>query len=240
MTPVEGNPPLVLVIEDEPQMLRFLRPALEGHGYRMIEATTGRDGITQASTRSPDVVLLDLGLPDVDGLEVTGRIREWSRVPIVVISARGREEDKVAALDAGADDYVTKPFGVRELLARLRVALRHTTQVDGAESSRLEFGPLAIDLEKRRVTRDGETIHLTPIEYRLLVELARNPGKVLTHSHLLRQVWGPGYVQQSHYLRVYMAQLRHKIEKDPARPALLVTETGVGYRLRPLPPSEGS
>ena len=230
MTPDHDHPPLVLVIEDEPQMLRFLRPALEGHGYRMIEATTGRDGITQASTRSPDVVLLDLGLPDLDGLEVTGRIREWSRVPIVVISARGREDDKVAALDAGADDYVTKPFGVRELLARLRVALRHTTQVDGAESSRLEFGPLAIDLEKRRVTRDGETIHLTPIEYRLLAELARHPGKVLTHSHLLRQVWGPGYVQQSHYLRVYMAQLRRKLEADPARPRHLVTEAGVGYR----------
>jgi len=225
------NPPLVLVIEDEPQMLRFLRPALEGHGYRMIEATTGRDGITQASTRSPDLVLLDLGLPDLDGLEVTGRIREWSRVPIVVISARGREDDKVAALDAGADDYVTKPFGVRELLARLRVALRHAAQVDGAESSRLEFGPLAIDLEKRRVTRDGETIHLTPIEYRLLVELAHHPGKVLTHSHLLRQVWGPGYAQQSHYLRVYMAQLRRKLEADPARPRFLVTEAGVGYRL---------
>jgi two-component system KDP operon response regulator KdpE len=230
MTPDRDLPPLVLVIEDEPQMLRFLRPALEGHGYRMIEATTGRDGITQASTRSPDLVLLDLGLPDLDGLEVTGRIREWSRVPIVVISARGREDDKVAALDAGADDYVTKPFGVRELLARLRVALRHTAQADGAESSRLEFGPLAIDLEKRRVTRDGETIHLTPIEYRLLVELARHPGKVLTHSHLLRQVWGPGYVQQSHYLRVYMAQLRRKLEADPARPRYLLTEAGVGYR----------
>ena len=228
---VDANPPLVLVIEDEPQMLRFLRPALEGHGYRMLEATTGRDGLTQASTRSPDLVLLDLGLPDVDGLEVTGRIREWSRVPIVVISARGREDDKVAALDAGADDYVTKPFGVRELLARLRAALRHAARPAGAESPRLELGPLEIDLEKRRVTRDGEVVHLTPIEFRLLAELARNAGKVLTHSHLLRQVWGPGYAQQSHYLRVYMAQLRRKLEAEPGRPRFLVTEAGVGYRL---------
>ena len=226
-----ADQPLVLVIEDEPQMLRFLKPALEGHGYRMIEATTGRDGLTQASTRSPDLVLLDLGLPDVDGLEVTGRIREWSRVPIVVISARGREDDKVAALDAGADDYVTKPFGVRELLARLRVALRHAARPGGEDSPRLELGPLVIDLEKRRVMREGEVVHLTPIEYRLLAELARNAGKVLTHSHLLRQVWGPGYAQQSHYLRVYMAQLRRKLEADPARPRYLVTEAGVGYRL---------
>jgi two-component system, OmpR family, KDP operon response regulator KdpE len=225
-----ADKPLVLVIEDEPQMLRFLRPALQGNGYRIVEATSGKDGLAQASTRSPDVVLLDLGLPDLDGLEVTHRLREWSHVPIVVISARGREDDKVAALDAGADDYVTKPFGVRELLARLRVALRHVSRAGGAESARLAIGALDIDLEKRRVTRDGETVHLTPIEYRLLTELARNAGKVLTHSHLLRQVWGPGYAQQSHYLRVYMAQLRRKLESDPARPRYLLTEPGVGYR----------
>ena len=223
--------PLVLVIEDEPQMLRFLRPALEGHGYRMIEASTGRDGLTQAATRSPDVVLLDLGLPDQDGLEVTARLREWSQTPIVVISARGREEDKVAALDAGADDYVTKPFGVPELLARLRVALRHAARGDSGESPRLAFGPIELDLEKRRVTRAGEAVHLTPIEYRLLAELARHPGKVLTHSHLLKQVWGPASAQQSHYLRVYMAQLRRKLEEDPAQPRILLTELGVGYRL---------
>ena len=230
MTEPDANQPLVLVIEDEPQMLRFLRPALQGHGYRMVEASTGRDGLTQASTRSPDVVLLDLGLPDIDGLEVTRRLREWTQVPIIVISARGREDDKVAALDVGADDYVTKPFGVRELLARLRVALRHTARSGGTDSARMALGPLDIDFEKRRVSRDGTLVHLTPIEYRLLTELARNAGKVLTHSHLLRQVWGPGYAQQSHYLRVYMAQLRRKLEADPARPRFLVTEAGVGYR----------
>jgi two-component system KDP operon response regulator KdpE len=224
--------PLVLVIEDEPQMLRFLRPALEGHGYRMIEARSGRDGLTEAATRAPDVVLLDLGLPDMDGLAVTARLREWSRTPIVVISARGREEDKVAALDAGADDYVTKPFGVPELLARLRVALRHSARADGVEAPRFAVEDVEIDLEKRRVSRAGEPVHLTPIEYRLLTELARHPGKVLTHSHLLKQVWGPASTQQSHYLRVYMAQLRRKLEQDPARPRILLTELGVGYRLR--------
>ena len=231
MSEPTGDAPLVLVIEDEPQMLRFLRPALEGHGYRMIEASTGRDGLTQAATRSPDVVLLDLGLPDQDGLTVTARLREWSQTPIVVISARGREEDKVAALDAGADDYVTKPFSVPELLARLRVALRHGARSDGAESPRLVIGDVEVDLEKRRVTRAGEPVHLTPIEYRLLAELARHPGKVLTHSHLLKQVWGPASAQQSHYLRVYMAQLRRKLEEDPAQPRILLTELGVGYRL---------
>ena len=232
MSADEAVVPLVLVIEDEPQMLRFLRPALEGHGYRMIEARTGRDGLTEAATRAPDVVLLDLGLPDLDGLTVTARLREWSRTPIVVISARGREEDKVAALDAGADDYVTKPFGVPELLARLRVALRHAARADGAESPRVVIGDVEIDFEKRRVTRAGEAVHLTPIEYRLLAELAHHPGKVLTHSHLLKQVWGPASAQQSHYLRVYMAQLRRKLEEDPARPRILLTELGVGYRLR--------
>jgi len=223
--------PLVLVIEDEPQMLRFLRPALQGNGFRMIEAATGEAGITEAATRSPDVVLLDLGLPDIDGLVVTTRLREWSQVPIVVISARGQEDDKVAALDAGADDYVTKPFGVRELLARLRVALRRTARIGAGGDSKLSIGDIEIDLEKRLVRKKGEPVHLTPIEYRLLAELARNPGKVLTHSHLLRQAWGPGYTQQSHYLRVYMTQLRRKLEDDPARPKFFVTEAGVGYRL---------
>jgi len=212
-------------------MRRFLRPALTGNGYRIEEAATGEDGIRQAAMRSPDLVLLDLGLPDVDGLEVTRRLREWSQVPILVISARGREDDKVAALDAGADDYVTKPFGVLELLARLRVALRRTARTQDGEASKVAIGPLEIDFEKRRVQVGGAEVHLTPIEYRLLGELARNAGRVLTHSHLLRQVWGPGYAQQSHYLRVYMAQLRRKIEPDPARPRLLLTEPGVGYRL---------
>ncbi len=223
--------PLVLVIEDEPQMVRFLRPALQGHGFRLVEATSGEDGIRQAATRAPDLVLLDLGLPDMDGIEVTRRVREWSQVPILVISARGREDDKVAALDAGADDYVTKPFSMPELLARVRVALRHASRLGSGGSCNLTIGALEIDLEKRRVAVAGETVHLTPIEYRLLTELARNAGKVLTHSHLLRQVWGPGYAQQSHYLRVYMAQLRRKLEADPARPRYLLTEPGVGYRL---------
>ncbi len=223
--------PLVLVIEDEPQMLRFLRPALQGHGFRVVDATSGEDGVRQAATRAPDLVLLDLGLPDMDGLEVTRRLREWSRVPILVISARGREDDKVAALDAGADDYVTKPFSMRELLARLRVALRHASRPDGGGPPRLRVGELEIDFEKRRVAVGGKPIHLTRIEYRLLAELAQNAGKVLTHSHLLRNVWGPGYAQQSQYLRVYMVQLRRKIESDPARPKYLLTETGVGYRL---------
>jgi len=226
-----AHDPLVLVIEDEPQMLRFLRPALQGNGYRVHEATTGEDGIRQASMRAPDVVLLDLGLPDIDGLDVTRRLREWSRVPIVVISARGREDDKVAALDAGADDYVTKPFGVRELLARLRVALRHAARAGGAAAPQLTLGPLELDLERRRVTVDGAAVHLTPNEYKLLAELAKHAGKVLTHSHLLREVWGPGYTRQSHYLRVYVTQLRHKLEVDPARPRLILTEPGVGYRL---------
>jgi two-component system, OmpR family, KDP operon response regulator KdpE len=226
--------PLVLVIEDEPQMLRFLRPALQGQGFRICEAMTGQDGIHQASARTPDLVLLDLGLPDIEGFEVTRRLREWSQVPIIVISARGREDDKVAALDAGADDYVTKPFGVQELLARLRAALRRASRIGGGDTSRLSIGELEVDLEKRRVLVSGNVVHLTPIEYRLLAELARNAGKVLTHSHLLRKVWGPGYAQQSHYLRVYMTQLRRKIEADPARPKLLLTEPGVGYRLSEL------
>ena len=226
----EAHLPLVLVVDDETPIRRFLKAALDGNGYRVLEAESARDALREAATRSPDLVLLDLGLPDMDGVEVTRRLREWSGVPIVVVSARGQERDKIAALDAGADDYVTKPFGVRELLARLRVALRHATRAGGAESARFTFGPLDIDLEKRRVTRSGEVVHLTPIEYRLLTELARNAGKVLTHSHLLRQVWGPGYAQQSHYLRVYMAQLRRKLEADPARPRMLLTEAGVGYR----------
>jgi two-component system KDP operon response regulator KdpE len=226
-------PALVLVIEDEAQILRFLRAALTGHGYRLVEATTGEEGLRQAATRSPDVVLLDLGLPDIDGLEVTRRLREWSTVPIVVLSARGQERDKVHALDLGADDYVTKPFAIGELMARLRVALRRGASPGGnAEQGVIEIGGLTIDLTRRRVLRDGTEAHLTPLEYKLLVALARHPGRVLTHETLLRQVWGPGYTHQKHYLRVYMAQLRHKLERDPARPRYLLNEPGVGYRLR--------
>ena len=226
-------PPLVLVIEDEAQILRFLRAALTSHGYRFVEATTGEEGLRQAATRSPDVIVLDLGLPDIDGLEVTRKLREWSAVPIVVLSARGQERDKVAALDLGADDYVTKPFAIGELMARLRVALRRGTNPGGdGEQGVLQIGGLSIDLARRKILRDGAEVRLTPIEYKLLVALGRYPGRVLTHETLLRQVWGPGYTHQKHYLRVYMAQLRHKLERDPARPRYLLNEPGVGYRLR--------
>jgi len=224
----------VLVIEDEPQMRRFLRPALEGQGYRVVEAATAREGMALASSHNPDLVILDLGLPDGDGIEVTQRLREWSAAPIVVVSARGQEADKVAALDAGADDYLTKPFGTGELFARLRVANRHSAAVraEGAEPV-FEAGGLKIDVAARQVYRDGQEVHLTALEYKLLATLVRHAGRVVTHRQLLKEVWGPASVNETQYLRVYMAQLRHKIEKDPARPALLVTETGVGYRLRP-------
>ncbi len=227
------HPALVLVVEDEAQILRFLRAALTSHGYRYAEATNGAEGLRQAATRSPDVIVLDLGLPDRDGLEVTRRLREWTRTPIIVLSARGQERDKIEALDAGADDYVTKPFGIGELLARLRVALRHRSGLDsGGEVVVVEIGDLVIDPGRRRITRAGTEVRLTPIEYRLLTVLAGHPGKVLTHEQLLRRVWGPGCAEQKHYLRVYMAQLRHKLETDPARPRYLLTEPGVGYRLR--------
>ncbi len=231
--PNASNPALVLVIEDEAQILKFLRAALTSHGYRYVEALTGEEGLRQAATRAPDVILLDLGLPDLDGLEVARRLREWSAVPIVVLSARGQEREKIAALDAGADDYVTKPFGVGELMARLRVALRHAGARGRSNvETVLEVGDLKLDRERRLVFRKGTEVHLTPIEYKLLAALAEYPGRVVTHEQLLRQVWGPGYSQQSHYLRVYMGQLRHKLEREPARPKYLVTEPGVGYRLR--------
>ena len=229
----DGPRPVVLVIEDEAPIRKFLRTGLESHGFQLVEAVTGKEGLAQAATRAPEVVLLDLGLPDIDGLEVVKRLREWSNTPVLVLSARGQERDKVQALDAGADDYVTKPFSMGELLARMRVALRHRARVrTGEESSVVELDGLRIDLERRQVTVSGQAVHLTPIEYRLLAMLARHAGKVLTHDLLLREVWGPGYTQQSHYLRVYMAQLRHKLEADPARPRLLITEPGVGYRLK--------
>jgi two-component system, OmpR family, KDP operon response regulator KdpE len=226
-----GPRPRVLVIDDEPPVHKFLRAGLEAQGYAVEGATNGGEGITHASMHPPDVVLLDLGLPDVDGFEVVRRLREWSATPIIILSARGQDGDKVRALDAGADDYVTKPFSMPELLARMRVALRNRARVDGAGDASFEAGPLRIDLGKRRVTVEGREVRLTPLEYRLLTTLARHPGRVLTHDMLLREVWGPGHVQQHHYLRVYMAQLRHKIEKDPARPRLLLTEPGVGYRM---------
>ncbi|HXU02531.1 MAG TPA: response regulator [Polyangia bacterium] len=224
--------PLVLVVEDEPQMRRFLRASLTSHGYQLCEAATAAEATALATSRNPEMVLLDLGLPDEDGVDLTRRLREWSRVPIIVISARGREADKVAVLDAGADDYLTKPFGVGELLARMRVALRHAQEAAGAPMPIIEIGPLRIDFARREVKMNDVEVHLTPIEYRLLAFLAQNAGRVLTHSQILKEVWGPGHTDETHYLRVYMAQLRRKIEVEPARPRLLQTEPGVGYRMR--------
>lgn len=223
----------ILIVEDETQMRRFLRTALEVHGFRILEAGTAREALAHVTAHNPDVMLLDLGLPDGDGIEITRRVREWSRMPVIVLSARGREEDKVAALDAGADDYLTKPFSVGELLARVRVALRHASHpVGGAAEPVVTTGELTVDLVHRRVLVAGDEVHLTPLEYRILVALAHHVGKVLTHRQLLQEVWGVSYIAHTHYLRVYMAQLRHKIERDPARPRLLITEAGVGYRLK--------
>ncbi len=225
--------PTVLLIEDDPQIRRFLRATLPAHGYRLIEAETGDRGLVEAATRTPEVVLLDLGLPDLDGLEVTRRLREWSAVPIVVLSARGLEQDKVAALDAGADDYLTKPFGVEELLARLRVALRHAARaVAGPTEAVFVSGELEVDLGGHRVRVRGKEVHLTPTEFKLLAVLVRHAGKVVTQRQLLVEVWGPGSAGNAHYLRVQMHGLRHKLEETPARPRYLVTEPGVGYRLR--------
>jgi two-component system KDP operon response regulator KdpE len=224
---------VVLVVEDEPQVMRFLRATLPAQGYRLVEATTGQQGLLEAASRTPDLVLLDLGLPDLDGVEVTRRLREWSKVPIIVLSARGQESDKIQALDAGADDYLTKPFGVGELLARMRVALRNAARLlSGNAPSVFEVGELRVDLGARRVSVAGRDVRLTRTEYNLLALLVKHAGKVLTHRQLLREVWGPGAANESHYLRVYMGQLRHKLEADPARPRYLETETGVGYRLR--------
>ena len=231
-TPARDRGRLVLVVDDEPQVLRFLRASLGAHGYRLVEATTGEQALVEAATRAPELVLLDLGLPDLDGVEVARRLREWSRVPIVVLSARGQENDKILALDAGADDYLTKPFGTGELLARMRVALRHADRVAaGLGDSAVETGDLRVDLAARRVLVKGVEVRLTRTEFNLLAALAKHAGKVLTHRQLLQEVWGPGATGQSHYLRVYMGQLRHKIEEDAARPRYLLTETGVGYRL---------
>lgn len=222
---------MILLIEDEPAMRRFLRAALATQPFRLIEAGTVREGLAQAAGRNPDVILLDLGLPDGDGLDVTRQLREWTRTPIIVLSARGQEPDKIAALDAGADDYLTKPFSVGELLARVRVALRHQA-LGGEVPATFEAGALQVDLSRRVVRVAGEEVHLTPTEYKLLSVLVRHAGKVLTHRQLLLEVMGSRNAAQTQALRVYVTQLRHKIEADPARPRLLVTEPGVGYRLR--------
>lgn len=224
--------PVVLLVEDEPEMRRFLRAALEGRGYRLHEAATLSEAMLLATSHQPDLVLLDLGLPDGEGLGFLAQLRGWSRVPVIVISARGREDDKVKALDGGADDYLTKPFGTGELLARMRVALRHREAARGPEQPAVQrFGALEIDTHKRLVRRGDVEIHLTPIEYKLLTLLARHAGRVLTHRQILKEVWGPQLATQNHYVRVHMAELRKKIEVDPALPALIKTEPGVGYRL---------
>jgi two-component system, OmpR family, KDP operon response regulator KdpE len=223
----------VLLIEDEAEIRRFLRTSLPAHGYRLYEATTGLDGLAQAKARNPDIILLDLGLPDVDGAEVIRQVREWSTIPILVLSAREQEQAKVAALDLGADDYVTKPFGVNELLARMRAALRHIAGSPGEPAEQVfTLGDLKVDLGRRQVFVSANEIHLTPIEYKLLTTLIRYAGRVMTHRQLLKEVWGPLHVEEGHYLRVYMRQLRNKLEKTPAHPRYLVTELGVGYRLR--------
>ena len=224
--------PVVLIIEDEPTMRRFLRTSLVANGYAVVEAGTAREGFAQATGRNPELILLDLGLPDGDGLDLARRIRERQKTPIVVLSARGREQDKVAALDLGADDYLTKPFGVAELLARLRVALRHAGADEQDGEPVFQAGSLMVDRVRRQVFVKDEEVHLTPTEYRLLSALIKHSGRVRTHQQLLQEVWGAGYVGQVHYLRVYMAQLRHKLEEDPNRPRLLITEPSVGYRLR--------
>lgn len=229
--------PVVVVIEDEPQIRRFVRSALEAEGWQVHEADTAKKGLTEAGTRKPDLLVLDLGLPDGDGLDVIRDVRGWSAVPIIVLSARSDEADKIAALDAGADDYLTKPFGVGELLARVRANLRRprAAAADGVTpeeaSPVFRFGEVEVDRQARIVRRAGAEIHLTPIEYRLLSVLMANAGRVLTHRQLLREVWGPSHADQSHYLRIYMGHLRQKLEADPAQPVHLLTETAVGYRL---------
>jgi len=221
----------VVLIEDDKPIRRFVHASLESEKLRVLEADTGRRGVSLAASARPDLVIVDLGLPDMDGADVIRQLREWSSVPIIVLSARTREEEKVAALDAGADDYLTKPFGVPELLARIRAQLRRRSRGTADEASKLRFGVVEVDFEMRIVQREGRAIHLTPIEYRLLVSLARHAGRVLTHRQLLQEVWGPSRIDSPHYLRIYMGHLRQKLERDPAQPEHIVTETGVGYRL---------
>lgn len=232
---------VAVLIEDEPQIRRFVRTALEAEGWHVFEADTARDGVRDAATRKPDLLVIDLGLPDGDGLDVIRDVRSWSTVPIVVLSARNDESDKIGALDAGADDYLTKPFGIGELLARVRANLRRprATSAEGKiDEALFSFGNVEIDRVARVVRRDGEEVHLTPLEYRLLLVLVANVGRVLTHRQLLREVWGPSHSDQSHYLRIYMGHLRQKLEADPSQPQHLLTETGVGYRLVDLAPGK--
>ncbi len=224
-------PTTIVVIEDDPQIRRFLRTGLSAQPFRIFEAETGKDGLIEAATRKPDLVILDLGLPDLDGVEVVTRLREWYARPIVILSARSDEQEKIKALDAGADDYLTKPFGIGEMVARIRVALRRSAHDTDDTATSFRFGDVDVDLAARRVFRAGSEVHLTPNEYRLLTTLIRYAGKVCTHRQLLTEVWGPGHVERGHYVRIYMGQLRHKLEQDPTHPRFLRTEVGVGYRL---------
>ena len=221
---------MILLVEDEMQIRRFVRSALEGDGCRVAEAETVRQGLIEAGTRKPDLVILDLGLPDGDGAQFVEGLRAWSAIPVIILSARSTEHDKIEVLDAGADDYLTKPFSVGELLARVRALLRRHARTAEGESPVLHFGVVEVDLSRRVVLREGAPVRLTPIEYRLLAVLLANSGKVMTHRHLLREVWGPAFVESSHYLRIYVGRLRQKLENDPAQPRHFLTETGVGYR----------
>jgi two-component system KDP operon response regulator KdpE len=225
-----SSPPHVLVIDDEPQILRALRTILTEKQFKVTTASRGEEGLALAAANLPDVVILDLGLPDMDGLEVCSRLRQWTQCPIIVLSVRDSEQEKVAALDRGADDYLTKPFGIEELLARVRVALRHATLAQGAEQTVVRAGPLEVDLAWHRVTRNGEEVKLTATEFKLLAYLATHHGRVLTHRSILSQVWGPADADHTEYLRVYVRQLRKKLEPDPERPEFILTEPGVGYR----------
>ena len=225
------HPPLALLIEDEPQIRRFVRAALEEEGWLVHEAATAQRGLADAGTRSPDLIILDLGLPDGDGIDLIGEIRKWSKVPVIVLSARTGEGDKITALDAGADDYLTKPFGIGELQARVRATIRRQRPTDGADDGLVHFGDVTVDLKGRRVSKAGALVKLTPTEFRLLAVLVTSAGRVLTNPQLLRAVWGPSHAEDGHYLRIYMGHLRHKLESDSAQPQYLLTETGVGYRL---------
>jgi two-component system, OmpR family, KDP operon response regulator KdpE len=224
--------PIIVAIEDDPQICRFLRTSLTANGFIFFEANTGEQGLVEVATRKPDLVILDLGLPKMDGFMVINKIREWSSVPIIILTARNQEQDKITALDAGADDYLTKPFSIGELSARIRVALRHNSQFKQDNTDAIfREGGLRVDLARRQVFVDDREVHLTPIEYRLLNALIRHAGKVITHRQLLLSVWGPAYVEHDHYVRIYMGQLRQKIETDTTQPRYLLTETGIGYRL---------
>ena len=224
-------PPVALLVEDEPQVRHFVRTALEAEGWRVFESDTMKRGLIDAGSRRPDLIILDLGLPDGDGIDFISRVRQWSPVPIIILSARTDEQDKIHGLDAGADDYLTKPFGLGELLARVRAALRRQHRPEGDAGSMIEFGNVRIDLQARVVSRGEETVHLTPTEYRLLMVLINHAGRVVTNAQLLREVWGPAHAENGHYVRIYMGHLRKKLENDPTRPRHIVTEPAVGYRL---------